>query len=119
MIRHLIIKWFINSLALGVTSLLFKGIFFNDLSDLLLASIIFGILNTFMKPILLFLTLPINILTLGIFTFIINGIILWITSLILTGFVITSFLSAIGGALVISIVSIILNKTIKEDKRYK
>ena len=119
MLRYLIIKWFINSFALGIASLFFEGIFFNQFGDLLIASIIFGLLNTFIKPFLIILTLPFNIVTLGAFTLIINGIILFITSSMLTGFVVTSFWAAVGGAIVVSIVSIILNKFIKEEGNHK
>jgi putative membrane protein len=115
LLRFLMIKWLINSLALGTASLFFKGIFFNQLCDLLIASIIFGLLNTFIKPLLFVLTLPINLITLGLFTLVINAIILLITSSLLTGFEVTGFWSAIGGAIVVSIVSIVLNNIIRED----
>ncbi|MCK5032580.1 MAG: phage holin family protein [Calditrichia bacterium] len=114
MFRNAVIRLFINSLSLGAASLIFSGIFFNDFGDLLIASIIFGLLNISIKPILIIFTLPLNILTLGLFTFVINAIILGITSSLLSGFVITGFWSALGGAIVVSVVSIILNSLLIE-----
>ncbi len=114
MLRNAVLRWFINSLSLGAASLIFSGILFNDFGDLLIASIIFGLLNISIKPILIVLTLPLNILTLGLFTFVINAIILGITSSLLSGFVILGFWSALGGAIVVSVVSIILNSLLIE-----
>lgn len=115
MLRHVIIRWFINAVALAVASLIFRGIFFNELEDLLIASAVFGLLNAFIRPIFLVLTLPINILTLGIFTFVINAGMLALTAYLLAGFVVTGFWSAFGGAIVISLVSVIMNTLLKEE----
>ncbi len=114
MLRNVVLRWVINSLSLGAASLIFSGILFNDLSDLLIASIIFGLLNISIKPIILVFTLPLNILTLGLFTFVINAIILGLTSSLLEGFVVMGFWPALGGAIVVSIVSIILNALLIE-----
>jgi putative membrane protein len=114
LLRNALIRWFINAVALGIASLLFRGIFFNKLSDLLIASALFGMLNTFIKPLLIILTLPINILSLGLFTFVVNAFMLGLTSVFLSGFVVTGFWSAFGGAIVVSIVSVILNLMFKE-----
>lgn len=114
LLRNVVIRWFINSLSLGVASLIFTGILFNQLKDLLIASVIFGLMNVFIKPILIIFTLPLNILTLGLFTFVINAIILGLTSSLLSGFYIADFWSALGGAIVVSIVSIVLNSLLIE-----
>jgi len=117
LLRNAVIRWFINSLSLGIVSLIFPGILFNQLSDLLIASIIFGLLNISIKPILIVLTLPLNVISLGLFTFIINGIILGLTSALLDGFIVAGFWSAIGGAIVVSFVSVVLNSLLKEEKK--
>lgn len=116
MLRKAIIRWFINAAALGAASLIFEGIFFNQLSDLLIASALFGVLNILIKPLLVLLTLPINLLSLGLFTFIINAAMLGLTAGLLDGFVIDGFWYAIGGAIVVSLVSVILNTILKEEK---
>lgn len=115
MLRNAVIRWLINAIALGVASLIFDGIFFNKLGDLIIASALFGLLNTFIKPILIIFTLPINLLTLGLFTFIINAFLLGLTSALLSGFVVTGFWPALGGAIVVSLVSIFLNMMLKKD----
>jgi putative membrane protein len=99
-----------------VTSLIIPGIIFNRFRDLLIASALFGLLNISIKPVLVILTLPINILTLGLFTFIINAAILGLTAALLPGFVIYGFWPALGGAIIISLVSIVLNMLLTEKK---
>ena len=116
MIRSAVIRWFINAIALGFASLLFDGIIFIQLSDLLIASALFGLLNIFIKPILIVFTLPINLLTLGLFTLVINAFMLGLTSALLSGFIITGFWPALGGAIVVSLVSLFLNTMLKEKK---
>ncbi|OQY10039.1 MAG: hypothetical protein B6I28_01850 [Fusobacteriia bacterium 4572_132] len=66
----------LNTLALGMTAFIMKGVYIEDLISLIGASIILGILNTLIKPIFIVLTLPINVLTLGLFTFVINSLML-------------------------------------------
>ena len=114
MLRNVVLRLVVNSLSLGAASFIFSGILFNQLSDLLIASVIFGLLNISIKPILIVFTLPLNILTLGMFTFVINAIILGLTSSLLEGFVIMGFWSALGGAIVVSLISIVLNSLLIE-----
>jgi len=114
MLQSALIRWFINALAMAVSSLLIPGIIFNRFRDLLFASALFGILNVSIRPVLLVFTLPINILTLGLFTFVINAAILGITASLLPGFVIYGFWPALGGAIVISVVSVVLNLLLKD-----
>jgi putative membrane protein len=78
-----------------------------------MAALLLGILNALIRPILIILTLPINILTLGLFTFIINGVMLWFVSFIIKGFLIQGFWAAVIGALIISIVSWLINWLIR------
>ncbi len=107
--RRILLKWLINALALYITSFLVKGIQVSGTWALLLAAALLGILNAFIRPILIILTLPITILTLGLFTLIINGLMLWLVSFLIKGFVIQGFWAAFWGALLISIVSGIIN----------
>jgi putative membrane protein len=118
MLRNLIIRWFINSVALGMAGLIFPGITFDRMLDLLFASALFGILNAVIKPILIIFTLPINILSLGLFTFFINAFMLAMTASFFSGFQVVGFWSALGGAIIVSIVSIILNMMLHEKEEY-
>jgi putative membrane protein len=107
--RRILLKWLINALALLVTAYIVKGIEFTGAPALFMAAALLGILNILIRPFLILLTLPITIITLGLFTLIINGAMLWIVSLIIKGFVIQGFWPAVIGALIISVVSWVLN----------
>ncbi len=108
MLRHIILKIFINSAALWFADILFSGIRFESTGALVLAAIVFGLLNTFIKPFLLLFTLPINILTLGLFTFIINAIILEMTDAFVGSFHLAGFGTALLASVIISLVSVFL-----------
>ena len=114
MLRNVLIRLLINSAALWVADVIFSGIHFRNFTTLLIAAIIFGLLNALLKPVLIILTLPVNILTLGIFTLVINGLILKITSGLLDGFYLDDFVTAFFAAIFISLVSILLNKLLRE-----
>lgn len=101
----LIAEWLVKALILLLTTYFIPGFRIDSFTTALIAVIILGLLNIFIKPLLLFLTLPINILTLGLFTFVVNAILLYIVSAVLGGFHIDSFMTAIVAALVIAIIS--------------
>ena len=102
------------TVAIMVTSYLLDGIRISGFSAALFAAAILGILNAFFRPILLILTLPINILTLGIFTFVINAIMLMMVSGVISGFEVSGFWSAVFGSLLISLVSSVLTSFVSE-----
>ncbi len=76
------------------------------------AALLLGVLNLIIKPVLIILTLPITLLTLGLFTFVINGLLLWFVGYAIAGFEVAGFFSALLGAIVISLFSILLNRFI-------
>lgn len=114
MLRNLLIRWIINAAALGFVDWLFTDIWFDTTKSLLIAAILFGLLNAIIKPVLLLFTLPLNILTLGLFTLVINGIILQLTAFWVKAFHVQGFGVAILAAIVISLVSIFLQSLLKE-----
>ncbi|MBI5644010.1 MAG: phage holin family protein [Deltaproteobacteria bacterium] len=95
-----------------LASYLIPGINVDGYVAAIKAAVLLGVLNIIIKPVLFILTLPINILTLGLFTFIINGLLLWFVGYAVTGFEVVGFLPALFGAIVISIFSILLNRFI-------
>ncbi len=99
----------INAAAFYVTAYLIPGITINGWAALLVIAIVWGILSVVIKPILLILTLPINILTLGLFTLVINAILLLMTSSLVPGFKVDGFGTAVLAALVLAVVSGFLN----------
>jgi putative membrane protein len=117
--KDIIIKWIINIVALFIVVKVIKGVNlnakgFDAVIILAVTSAIIGIINAFIRPIILFLTLPINILTFGLFTFLINGILFALAGLLVKGFEITSLLSAIIGYICFSIISFLLTVIITD-----
>ncbi len=115
--RGLIIRWITTAFALWLTGLIVKGIEFDGLGALFVAAVVLGIFNAFVRPLVLVVTFPINLLTLGLFTFVINGAMLKLTSEVVRGFSVTGFWSAVIGALVLSVFSFMLNLFINDAGR--
>jgi len=99
------LRWSINLLALVIAGSLINGITIGSLGIGIIAAGIFGVVNAVIRPVVLILTLPINLLTLGLFTLVVNAAMLMLVSAVVPGFVIESFRSAFFGALVISLIS--------------
>ena len=102
---YLLARWLVNALALLGATYLVPGISISSFYTALTVALILGLINAVIRPILLVLTLPINILTLGLFTFVINGLLFWFVSTFIKGFMVSGFLSAVVGALVVSVLS--------------
>lgn len=115
--RGLAIRWLILTAAITLASYLLDGIHVSGFFSALGAAAILGVLNAFFRPILIVLTLPINILSLGLFTFVINALLLKMVSGVISGFQVYGFWSALFGSLVISIVSGLLSSFINERGR--
>ncbi len=113
----LLLRWLILTVAIIIASYLLEGIHVSGFFSAFFAAAILGILNALFRPILIILTLPINILTLGLFTFIINALMLTMVSGVIPGFEVYGFWTAIFGSLIISIVSWLLNSFINDRGR--
>lgn len=113
--KGLFLRWFIQTIAILVAAYVLKGIDVTGFLPALAAAAILGILNAFVRPLLLLLTLPLNILSLGLFTFVINAFLLKIASLVIEGFTVEGFWAALLGSLFISFVSAFLNLFVRED----
>jgi putative membrane protein len=112
--RGIVIRWLFLSFAIFMSAYLIDGIRVTGLPSAILAAAVLGILNAFFRPVLLLLTLPLNILTLGLFTFAINAMLLMMASGVISGFEVDGFGSALLGALFISAVSWLLTSFIGE-----
>jgi putative membrane protein len=109
-LKKFIQSWFINTLAVLVAVYIVNGIHYRKPLDLCVASLLLGILNAILRPIIMFLALPLLIFTLGLFMLVINALLLYFVGFILQPhFYVDGFWSAFWGALIISIVSLILN----------
>lgn len=102
---YIIVSVLLNALALILTAYLVPGFHVLDFKVAILAAIVLGVVNTFIRPVLLILTAPLTFLTLGLFAFVVNAIMLWIVSKLVTGVTIDSSWSAIMAAIVLSLVS--------------
>ena len=110
MIRRVIIRIIINAVALYIASYYIPGIYYEGrITSLIIGGIILGFLNAFIKPILVVLSCPFILLTLGLFYIIINTAILYIADIFIPGYSIHSFISALAGSVLISIVNWILS----------
>ena len=105
----LILRWALNSFALFFVMRLITGIHIDRFQDLLLATLVIGLLNVFLKPIIVLLTLPVTVLTLGLFTLVINGLIFYLAAHLVPGFHVTGFGSAFLAAFLFSLFSFVLN----------
>ncbi len=103
----LIVKLLINALAIFLVGSFLPGIHVSTYMTALIVALVLGVLNMLVRPILFLITLPINILTLGLFTFVLNGLMFWAVSLFILDFKIDGFWWAVIGAIIVSIVSTI------------
>ncbi len=109
-LKKFIQSWAINTLAVLVAAVVMPGhIRYDKPMDLLMASLLLGILNAFLRPVIMFLALPLLILSLGLFMLVINALMLYFVGSLVPGFHVAGFWWALWGALIISIVSTVLN----------
>jgi putative membrane protein len=113
----ILIRWIILTVSIIISSYLLEGIHISGFFPAFFAAAALGILNALFRPILLILTLPINVLTLGLFTFIINALMLKMASGIIPGFEVHGFWTAVIGSLIISVISWLLNSFISDRGR--
>ena len=109
----LIGRLLINALALILMTMIVPGLQLAGLSTALMAALVWGLVNTLVRPIFSFFTFPLQLLTLGLFTLVLNGAMLALTAKLVPGFTIRGFSSAFIGALVLSIISLILTHLFK------
>jgi len=102
---RLLITWLINAASLFVLPFVLPTIYVQDFTVALIAALVLGLVNTLVRPILILLTLPVTILTLGLFIFIINGMMFWVVANFVSGFYVASFGTALLGALLYSVIS--------------
>ena len=115
--RGLVIRWLVSAAALYVTSLIVRGIEIQGIFPLLFAAVTIGVLNAVVRPFVLLLTLPLTILTLGLFALVVNALMLEITAGITSRLTVSSFWLAVLAALIITVVSAIVNRAIGGPRR--
>jgi putative membrane protein len=110
---RLLISWILNAVALLAVAYLMPSIQVASVGAALVAALVLGLVNTLVRPILVVLTLPVTLLTLGLFLFVINGLLFWAVGNFLDGFSVGSFWSGVLGAILYSLISWVLSSLLK------
>lgn len=106
---YFLVRWLISALSLFIVAHIVKGIEVPSVPTVLVVALVLGIINAFLRPVVLLITLPLNLLTLGLLTFFINGALFYLVSKIVKGFVITGFWPAFWGYILFGIISFLLS----------
>jgi len=114
---RLLLVWLINAVALIALPYLMSSIQVDSFGTALIAALVLGLINTFIRPVLVLLTLPATVLTLGLFIFVINGLLFWFVGSFVQGFHVAGFWSAILGAILYSIISWAMSALLLPDKK--
>lgn len=109
----LIVRWLIYAVAIMLLTYIVPGISVRNFYSALIAALVLGLVNAMIRPLLIILTLPVNVLTLGLFTLVINALMLWLVASIVKGFDVKNFVAAFLGALVLWAVSWLTNALTK------
>ena len=109
----LIIKWLLSAAALLAVAYLYSGVTVNSFGAALIAAFVIGLLNTIVRPILVILTLPVTVVTLGLFLFVINALMFWAASGVLGGFHVNGFGAALIGSLIYSVLGVLIESALE------
>ena len=107
-----LVRWLRNAIPLWLATFLFAGLKFADLTSLIVAALLFGLVNAVIRPLILLLTLPLTVLTLGLFILVVNALMLMLVAALVPGFTLGGFWTAFFAAIFIAIVSFITNRLI-------
>lgn len=113
---RLLITWVINAAALFALPFLMTSIRVDSIGAALIGALVLGLVNTLIRPVLVLLTLPVTLLTLGLFILVINGLLFWAMAEMVGGFHVAGFWSAVGGAILYSIISWVLSALLLDNK---
>jgi putative membrane protein len=114
----LLIKWLLSAAALLAVAYLYQGVEVKTFSAALIAALVIGLFNMILRPVLVVLTLPVTVVTLGLFLFVINALMFWAASGVLDGFYVRGFGAALLGSLIYSAFGIVIDSAI-ERLRFK
>lgn len=111
---ELLLIWILNAVALLIVAYILPGIAVASFWSALIAALVLGLLNTLVKPVLVLLTLPITVVTLGLFLLVLNALVFWFAGSVLRGFQVNGFWWALLGALIYSIIAGLLSGLISQ-----
>jgi len=116
-VLRLLVVWLINAIALLAVAYVMPSIHVESFAAALVAAVVLGLVNAVIRPILILLTLPATLLTLGLFIFVINGLLFWLVGTYLKGFEVGGFWAGMGGAIIYSVVSWALSAVLLPQRR--
>ena len=109
----LIIRWLLLAAALLLVAYLYPGVSVTSFGAALIAALVLGLLNTIVRPLLVLLTLPVTVLTLGLFLFVINALMFWAAASVLAGFNVAGFSAALIGSLIYSLCGMVIDLAVE------
>ena len=109
----LLAKWLLSAAALLAVAYLYSGVQIQSYSSALIAALVIGLLNSVVRPILVILTLPVTVITLGLFLFVINALRFWAAASLLSGFHVSGFAGALIGSLIYSVLGIVIDSALQ------
>ncbi|MCW5660998.1 MAG: phage holin family protein [Burkholderiaceae bacterium] len=109
----LLVRWLLLAAALLLVAHLYAGVQVASFGSAMIAALVLGLLNTLVRPLLVLLTLPVTLLTLGLFLFVINALMFWAAASILDGFSVTGFPAALIGSLIYSLAGVVIDMAIE------
>ncbi len=109
----LIAKWLLSAAALVFVAYIYGGVQVQAFTSALLAAFVIGLLNAVVRPVLVVLTLPVTVLTLGLFLFVINAIVFWLAAALLEGFGVRGFMGALVGSLIYTVISVVIDSALE------
>jgi putative membrane protein len=109
----LIAKWLLSAAALLFVAYVYTGVDVSSFGAAMLAALVIGLLNTIVRPVLVVLTLPVTVLTLGLFLFVINAVVFWAAAAVLDGFQVRGFLAALVGSVIYTVLGVIIESALE------
>jgi putative membrane protein len=109
----LIIKWLLSAAALLLVAYLYSGVQVTSFTAALVAAFVIGLFNIILRPVLVVLTLPVTLVTLGLFLFVINALMFWAAAYVLDGFQVSGFVGALLGSLIYSVLGIVIESALE------
>ena len=109
----LICKWLLSASALLFVAYVYSGVEIRSFGSAMLAALVIGLLNAFVRPVLVVLTLPVTMLTLGLFLFVINALMFWAASALLDGFMVRNFVAALIGSILYTVCGMVIESALE------
>jgi putative membrane protein len=114
---HLLARWVVNAAALLLVAYIYPGVTVASFGAALIAALVLGLVNAVIRPLLVILTLPVTILTLGLFIFVINALLFWFVAEIVQGFRVTGFGAALVGSILYSLITLVTSWLLFSSKK--